>query len=73
MYLESDAQDKKETDDTPMREAPTKSFFGELIATIMYLPFLLPYGVNQMGSVLFVKLLGNTDLSLSVPICKINK
>ena len=50
----------------------TKNFFTNLLQDLKFLiinwKFILPFGINQLGSVLFTVLLGNNDFSLIVPI-----
>ncbi|XP_031847405.1 transmembrane protein 234 homolog [Nomia melanderi] len=45
-----------------------KQFFKELAFLLTNLKYIIPFVINQIGSVLYFLLLGGTDLSLAVPV-----
>eukprot|EP00455_Lapot_gusevi_P054014 TRINITY_DN8554_c0_g1_i2.p1 TRINITY_DN8554_c0_g1~~TRINITY_DN8554_c0_g1_i2.p1 ORF type:complete len:132 (+),score=21.62 TRINITY_DN8554_c0_g1_i2:54-449(+) len=46
-----------------------KLFFSEIYQLITNWKFLLPFLLNQCGSVAYVSLLGSSDISLALPLC----
>ena len=45
------------------------NYFSSMWATLTNAGFIVPFLLNQSGSLLYVYLLGSSDLSMAVPIC----
>jgi hypothetical protein len=45
------------------------NYFSSVWATLTNVGFIVPFLLNQSGSLLYVYLLGSSDLSMAVPIC----
>eukprot|EP00474_Spongospora_subterranea_P010011 CRZ10469.1 hypothetical protein [Spongospora subterranea] len=41
----------------------------DLFGIFLNWKFILPYGINQLGSVLYVYTLKNSDISMALPVC----
>ena len=51
------------------RDGAITQFFAEMRYTFTNIGFIVPFALNQLGSLLFVKLLGEAPLSIAVPAC----
>ena len=45
------------------------TFVQELIKTFTNIKFIIPFALNQSGSMVYYYLLGTADISLASPIC----
>ena len=51
------------------RDGAVAQFLAEMRHTFTNIGFIVPFGINQLGSLLNVKLLGEAPLSTAVPAC----
>ena len=51
------------------RDGAVAQFLAEMRYTFTNIGFIVPFALNQLGSLLFVKLLGEAPLSIAVPAC----
>jgi len=48
---------------------PVIKFIMEMYFLLTNWKFIVPFALNQIGSVLYVRLLGTSDISMALPIC----
>ena len=50
-------------------EADGRSWFRRTLATLLNFRFIIPFALNQSGSMVYYYLLGTADITLASPIC----
>ncbi len=60
---------QEEKEEKKQEEKGERSVWAHLWALVRNPRFMVPFLINQSGSVLFVVLLGSSELSLAVPVC----
>lgn len=67
-----DLQQQHGTEDNNNKKKNNKTLWSQIakaLSKFRYMGVWLPYLLNQLGSILYYKVLAETDLTLAVPIC----